>query len=202
MRMFKYNEHYTKMVIGITGCIGSGKTTVAKIFERLGARIIDADSVGHRVIEENDIKKALIKEFGEEILSKDGKIDRKLLGDIVFSSKEKVLTLNRITHPRILDEIAKIISDSSGEMIVVVAPFLIETGIIVDKTILVTTERERIIERLKMAGWNEKDIKQRMKFHPADTERMKNAQIVINNNGTLSNTEARLKRILDEIQGI
>jgi len=182
------------MTIGITGSFGSGKTTVAKILERLGASVIDADSVGHKVIEESDIKLALTKEFGEEIVE-GGRINRKTLASIVFSDKAKVARLNQITHPKILAQIEAEIKGLQKELIVVVAPFLIETGIKVDKTILVSAEREKIIERLKMAGWDEKDVQQRMGFHPEDKERAGRVQFIIDNNGRLTETEAQVTRI-------
>ncbi len=178
----------------MTGSFGSGKTTVAKAFERLGVSVIDADSVGHRVIEEEDVKETLIKEFGEEIVE-NGKINRKTLADIVFSDKAKVVRLNQITHPKILEEIETEIKGLQKRLIVVVAPFLIEAGIIVDKIILVITERKKIIERLKKAGWNEEDVQRRMGFHPEDSERIKRAQFIIDNNGTISETEEQAKEI-------
>ncbi len=187
------------MVIGITGSFGSGKTTVARILEKLGARVIDADSVGHRVIEENEIKSALIKEFGEEIVE-GGRINRKTLANIVFSDKTKVLRLNQITHPKILKEIGSEIKSGQKELIVVVAPFLIEAGMLkmVDVAILIVAERKKITERLKEKGWDEEDIKRRMKFHPEDRERIERVQFIIDNNGRLTEIGAHVKKILGE----
>ncbi|MDI6751961.1 MAG: dephospho-CoA kinase [bacterium] len=191
------------MIIGITGSFGSGKTTVARVFEKLGADVIDADSIGHRVIEEDEIKSALIKEFGEEIVE-GRRINRKTLANIVFSDKTKVLRLNQITHPKILKEIGSEIKSRQKELIVVVAPFLIEAGMLkmVDVAILITTERKKITERLKEKGWDEEDIKRRMKFHPEDRERIERVQFIIDNNGRLTEIGAQVKRVLDEIQNI
>ena len=93
-----------KTLIGLTGKTGSGKSSAAKIFEKLGAFVVDCDKVAHEVLEHAEVKKALVREFSESILESDGTIGRKKLGKIVFSDPDKLSSLNRIMHTAIIDE--------------------------------------------------------------------------------------------------
>jgi dephospho-CoA kinase len=188
------------MVIGVTGCIGAGKSTVSEIFRKIGAEVIDADTVGHKMLESEPVKKELKRVFGEEIIE-NKKVSRKRLAKIVFSGKDKVAQLNKITHPPIVKEIEKMIDVSTSNLIVITAPFLLESDLhkLVDISILIKTDRERIIERLKSAGWDEEEIRKRMRFHPEDSNREPYCDFVIDNNSRIEATEAQVKRILDEI---
>ncbi|MFN3967087.1 MAG: dephospho-CoA kinase, partial [Endomicrobiia bacterium] len=97
-----------KIVIGLTGGIASGKSTVLKEFEILGAKVIDSDKIAHKIIQKDkNVQKKIIKYFGNDILTKSGKISRKKLGKIVFANKNKLRLLEKITHPVIISEIKK-----------------------------------------------------------------------------------------------
>ncbi len=93
--------------VGIVGEIASGKTLVARIFRKLGAYVIDADEIGHQVLMEKDVISELIDYFGRDIINKNGGIDREKLGELAFATKDNILKLNEITHPKIEEEIAK-----------------------------------------------------------------------------------------------
>jgi len=183
------------VIIGITGRIGSGKTTLGKIFEKYGGFVIDADIIGHSVLEEK--KQEIIKIFGEKII-KDGVIDRKALADIVFSDKKMLKTLNKITHPLIIREIKGLIKTSPSYLIVIVAPFLIETGLynLVDKTILIMCDKEKALKRMVKNGWKAMDVERRMENQPDDEERIPFSDIIIDNNGPFSTLEKRVKKII------
>ncbi|MEW6007938.1 MAG: dephospho-CoA kinase [bacterium] len=178
------------MIIGIAGKIGSGKTTITKIFEKYGAFVIDADIVGHSVLEER--KEEIIKAFGT--------IDRKTLADIVFKDKKKLEKLNKITHPLIIKKIKNLIKHSKEQLIVVAAPFLIETELktIVDKTILIMCDKDIILKRMKKKGWEISDVLRRMENQPNDNKRIPFSDIIIDNNGPLSKIEKRIKKIIKE----
>lgn len=151
------------IVIGLTGGIATGKSTVAEIFRKLGCIIISADDIAHGLIKP---KKAcwtdIVKYFGKNIIRKDRTIDRKKLAKIIFSSKKKREILNKITHKRIIDEIKKKIScikasysniyDTLGrkKIVIIEAPLLIESDALnlVDEVIVVTSDRRTQIERL------------------------------------------------------
>lgn len=185
------------MIIGLTGRIGSGKTTIARIFERYESFIIDADAIGYVVLEEK--KEKIVKEFGKEIV-KNGSIDRKLLSEIVFLDKDKLKRLNEITHPLIIKRIKEKVKGSNSFLTIIVAPFLIETSLysLVDKTILVVCEREKILKRMKNKGWERKDVLRRMENQPPDDERRPFSDIIIDNNGSLSSLERRIKKLIKE----
>ncbi|MEK9149716.1 MAG: dephospho-CoA kinase [Candidatus Desantisbacteria bacterium] len=185
------------MIIGITGSFGSGKTTVAKIFEKLGAGVIDADLIGRSVLEEK--KKDVVKAFGEEIL-KNQSIDRKMLADIVFEDKDRLKKLNKITHPLIIKRIKERLRNSKFSFIVIVAPLLIETELyeLVDKIVLVVAEKDKLLKRMKKNGWELFDVERRMKNQPEDKERMPFSDIIIENNGSIRILERRVKKILKE----
>src|SRR3989344_8046141 len=121
-----------EMIIGITGPIGSGKTTVAKLFSRRHFSRIDADEIGHELLKNSQIKNKIIKEFGNEILDNRKTIDRNKLGNIVFNDDRKLKKLNSIMHLTIINEIKnqiKIIQTKCGDnvKIIIDAPLLFET---------------------------------------------------------------------------
>jgi len=119
-------------VIGLTGGIGSGKSTVSGYLKELGASVIDADIIGHRVLEDARVKNELRAAFGGQILDENGRIIRKKLGDIVFGTdKEQLPLLNRITHPRIqriIKEELESYRHQGVRITIVEAPLLIEAG--------------------------------------------------------------------------
>ena len=91
-----------KPVIGILGGIGSGKSTVAAEFAKLGCKVIDADEIAHELLNEPSVKEKLLDIFGQDILDSSDKIDRKKLAEIVFTDKKKIASLNSIIHPLVL----------------------------------------------------------------------------------------------------
>lgn len=143
-------------IIGLTGGIASGKSLVAGILRRFGAEIIDADKVGHQVIEPglpayNELRKV----FGTVILDKSGKVNRKKLGEIVFSCPRELDKLNSITHPRIFSRIRDLIENIGKQrphaIVVIEAALLFEIGLdsLADEVWTVETDRKTQIERIK-----------------------------------------------------
>lgn len=144
------------LVIGLTGGIASGKSLAASVLSELGAEVIDADKVGHEIIAPGTEAHAeLIGHFGERILREDGHIDRKKLGDIIFSDAEERMILNRITHPKILEHTAALLerirTKKPQSVAVIEAALLIEMGLqrYVDEVWVVVTDEEEQIKRLR-----------------------------------------------------
>jgi dephospho-CoA kinase len=187
------------MVIGITGSFGSGKTTVARMFASLGARVIDADRIAHRLIRPGTgVYRRIIESFGQGVLARGGGIERRKLGRIVFANKKLLRKLNRIVHPAIISTIRKEIAKSRARIFILDAPLLIEAGLEkeVDVLIVVKSARKKQIERLLKKGiCNKAQILERINSQMALSEKMRLANFVIDNNGSLENTRFQVKRI-------
>ncbi len=134
-------------VIGITGGIASGKSTIAKMLETLGASVINADEICHRLINTKSMSQKIINRWGDHIQDKYGRIERHKLGKIVFTDKKELSALNKIIHPKaikqIKDRIAKLRNESTTVAIVLDAALLVESNLIdvCDVTLFVDTKK-------------------------------------------------------------
>jgi len=194
-------------IIGLTGNIGSGKSTVAEMFANLGAKIIDADEIARDVVKpEEPAWKDLVTEFGEEILNNDKNLNRKLLADIVFNNEEKREKLNNIIHPRILEEINRCIdeyrSENAGVVIIEAALLVEKSGLInfIDKLIVVSIDKDSQLRRIKERDkLNSEDILSRIESQLSNDEKIKIADFVIDNTGIIENTEEQVKKIWKDL---
>ena len=160
-----------KPIIGILGAIGSGKSTVASEFAKLGCKVIDADKIVHKLLKEETVRKRIMSLFGRDILNSAGKIDRKKLADLVFADGDKLASLNKVIHPLVLARAEQLIGQysrqSSVKAIVLDMPLLAEVGWDrhCDKLIFVDCERKLRIERAAKAGtFDENQLKIRENF--------------------------------------
>ena len=187
------------MVIGITGSFGSGKTTVARMFVSLGVRVIDADRIAHRLIRpQTGVYRRIIESFGRGILKRGGSIERRKLARIVFGNKKLLRKLNRIVHPAVIATIRKESAKSRTGFFILDAPLLIEAGLEkeVDLLIVVRSTRKKQIERLiKKEIYTKAEILKRINSQMALSKKMRMADFIIDNNGSLANTRAQVKRI-------
>ena len=170
------------MVLGITGNIGCGKTTVAKMFEKLGAQVIEADEVGHLLLKRKKVKERLVRAFGRSILDERGEVVRKNLRGIVFKDRKKLTQLNRILHPLMAEEMKKMISSSPRPLIVVDAAVLFEAGwqSLVDKVLVVTSSYETQMRRIKEAtNLSLEELEGIMQAQLPQEEKVKRADYVI-----------------------
>lgn len=138
-------------VIGITGSIGSGKSTVSRHLRNMGFEIIDCDQINHEILmPKRKGYNKVVKEFGSEILDETGYIVRKKLGSIVFSDKNKLNRLNSILHPIIKDEVKKLISNCIGSFVFLDCPLLFETDFykLCDYTLCVYVDMDSQIRRI------------------------------------------------------
>ncbi|MGD2144929.1 MAG: dephospho-CoA kinase [Anaerolineae bacterium] len=185
------------VMIGLTGNIGTGKSTVAEMLAGLGAEVIDADEVAHEVIRPGTTTHALVAEsFGPEILNADGGIDRERLGAIVFASAEDLCRLEAIVHPVTLAAIECRIDATRSDVVVIEAIKLIESGLADDcDTVWVTTCRvDQQIERIMTArGLSRSEAEQRVVSQPPQEEKIARADVVIDNAGSLSVTRVQVK---------
>ncbi len=179
--------------IGLTGGMGSGKSTVAGIFRRIGIQTIDADQIAHELtrpgFQEFD---RIIEIFGEAIIDPSGNIDRARLGRIVFSDSQKRSMLESILHPPVRDRMHRQIKPSGYRYCILEIPLLIETGQYkdMDRVIVVTCTRETKIERLHIdRGMNVTTIDRILSTQVDEQTRIQCADEVINNDGTLVELE-------------
>ena len=192
-------------VIGLTGGIGSGKTEVSKILESFGARIINADTLGHRIYRKNT--KAwtkIVEEFGETILDTNGNIIRSELAKRVFSSKNELDKLNKICHPEIKNLVITELNKwnlKKANVIVLEAAILIEANWqnIVDEVWLIDSKTSNIFDRVKKRDKiDDQAIKSRIDSQMNHTERSEYADEVITNNGTIDELRNALAEIYRE----
>ena len=192
-------------VIGLTGGIGSGKTEVSKILESFGARIINADTLGHRIYRKNT--KAwtkIVEEFGKTILDTNGNIIRSELAKRVFSSKNELDKLNKICHPEIKNLVITELNKwnlKKANVIVLEAAILIEANWqnIVDEVWLIDSKTSNIFDRVKKRDKiDDQAIKSRIDSQMNHTERTEYADEVITNNGTIDELRNALAEIYRE----
>jgi dephospho-CoA kinase len=194
-------------IIGVTGSFGTGKTTVAKMFKELGAKLIDADEIAHKIIRPGTIAwKKAIASFGRCILLPQGIIDRKKLGSIVFKDKSSLDKLCRIIHPIVIEEIEKKVNqikiDTPDSLVVIDAPLLIEAGLVdrIGVLIVVKANRETQIKRsINRTRLSRNQILQRIRMQMSLKDKEEKADYIIDNNGTLAQTKKRVKKIWKEV---
>ena len=192
-----------KLIIGITGGTGSGKSTVSSYLKEKGAEIIDADIVAREIVMPG--KKALseiIEAFGKSVILPDGCLDRKKLGAIVFSDSEKLNILNDITHKYIIEEIEARISKKQNGLIVIDAALLFQTKLfeLCDKTISVLAdENVRKIRIMNRDGLSEESAKNRISSQPDDCFYQGKSDYIMFNNGEVDSIKIETDRILKEL---
>lgn len=187
-------------VIGLTGGIASGKSTVASFLKELGAYVIDADQVAREIVRVGcPAWLDIVREFGEEILCPDRRIDRGKLGKIIFQQPEARKRLNEITHPRIIGEIEnrieKIKREEKERVIVIDVPLLIETGMtkMVDEVWLAFLPEEKQISRLmERDGCTKEEAERRIKSQIPIQEKRKFAHRIIDTSGLLKDTRRQI----------
>lgn len=196
--------------IGLTGGIGSGKSTVSSELERLGYRVIDCDKIAHRMTEKGSpVLDELAENFGSEIIKNDGSLDRKALAAIVFCDKEKRLKLQNIVTQRVIDEaasdLARLESQGSSETVFVDMPLLFETESedIFDRTLLVTCSLETRIKRvMERDGTTREKVLARINSQMPQEEKAVLADDVIDNSGAPENTYKQLHELLDKYEDL
>jgi len=194
-------------VIGLTGSIGSGKSTVSCFFEELGAVVIDADQVSRQVVEPGSpALKELTVAFGENILNPDSSLNRTLVAEIVFNSDEKRELLNSIIHPMIFNEINSTIGEyreKGTEIIILEAALILEKkGLIklIDKLIVVSIDEETQKKRLDGRGdLSKEQIDARINSQLTNNEKIKHADYIIDNNQDLVNTREQVRELWDKL---
>ncbi len=198
------------IIAGITGTIGTGKSTVAKMFADMGVFIIDSDLIARQVVEPGKPAWQAIKKcFGPGVFNDDQTLNRQKLANMVFNDPEKLQQLNSIVHPEILKEDLrqleeKRLVDPDG-IVIKDIPLLLEVGPevarkLVDKIIVVYCSPEIQLRRLIARGMSEEDASNRIKNQIPVKEKMQFADFVINNDGSLEETKQQVQSIYSQLK--
>ncbi len=186
-------------IIGLTGNIATGKSTVMKILSELGAEVIDADHIAHEVIQPGGpAYLKVITDFGEQIVQSDGSLDRKRLGELVFGDPERLRHLEHIVHPLVAERIVERLQVSRKPVVVIEAIKLIEAGLaaMCNEVWVVTSPASLQLERLlDTRRLTRAEAKMRIDAQPPQPEKIKVANVVIENTGSL---EALRQRVEEE----
>ena len=190
------------LVIGLTGSIGTGKSEVTRVWQELGAEVINADQVGHEAYTPHtESWNAVVDAFGRDILQPDGEIDRRKLGAIVFADPVQLAKLNGIMHPRMADMVAEKTEQmrSRGVQVVVVeAALMFEAGweTLVDEVWATDSPLEIVFERLMSRnGMDEQEVRKRIGSQMDIQERLDRADVVVDNSGDVAALEATVKSL-------
>lgn len=191
------------LIIGITGSIACGKSLVSNYLQEKGYTIIDADKIGHMVLENDEVKKQLVNKFGKSIL-KDNEVNRVTLGKLVFENNENLKELNNIIHPQIRKNISEQIQVYKNEKLVFVdVPLLFEAKFddLVEKIIVVSLDEKIQLERLmNRNSLSKEEALQRIKSQIPVREKEKLGDYVVDNSFTQENTYNQVDRILEKLK--
>ena len=194
-------------VIGLTGGIGSGKSTVSQFLAELGATIIDADKIGHEVLKpDTEVWREVVAAFGKQIVAANGTIDRKNLGAIVFSNPEARAQLNQIMHPRIYEMVKAQLAEYQRQgtnVVVVEAPLLVEADwtLLVDEVWVTTAAEDTVLKRLReRTGLSETESQARIRSQLPPEEKIKSADVVIDTDCDLDELKAKVRELWRGLQ--
>ena len=193
-----------KYLIGLTGSIATGKSTVARMLEDLGATVVDADALVHELEHKGTLTyAAIVDAFGPGILDPAGEIDRRALGSIVFADPDKLRTLESIVHPAVAIESQRRIVEASAPVVVYEAIKLLEAGraSMCDAIWVVTARPEVQLQRLRRdRNMSEVEAWQRIEAQPPQREKIKQADVVIDNSGSLEETRQQVEAAFNSIK--
>ena len=189
-------------MVGLTGGIGSGKSTVAAMLAERGCVVVDADQIAREVVEHPEVLGALAEAFGPEVVAADGTLDRAALAERAFVTDELRKQLEAITHPPIGEEFLRRVGEAPPDGIVVHdVPLLVESkrGFEYGGVIVVEAPREVRLQRLEARGIPRDDAERRMALQASDEDRRKVATWLVDNGGDLADLERRIDEIWPEL---
>lgn len=201
-------KHISKQIIGITGGIGTGKSTVSNILRENGFKVIDADNISKKLMEKGNVSyKKVLNYFGSEILDQSGHIDRSTLASIVFNDSRQLKKLNNLTHSNIFMEIRKQIRNANEKIIFVEIPLLFEeygniigSGIEFDKICLVFADKQTQINRIMERNNLTKDEAiTRIEAQMPVSEKIGMSDIIIENTGSKEELKNKVNSLLEKL---
>jgi dephospho-CoA kinase len=193
------------LLVGLTGGIGSGKSTVARLLERRGAVVIDADQLARDAVAKGTPGfEQVVRAFGEEIVAPDGDLDRPALATIIFSDPERKAALESVVHPEVARRFGEQVGELRGtdKIVVYVSPLLVELGLApaFDAVIVVTASPHLRVSRVASGrDLSPEDVRGRMATQATDEQRMEVADILVDNDGSLAELEPQVDRIWSDL---
>jgi dephospho-CoA kinase len=198
---------HTLFLVGLTGGLASGKSTVAEMLAQSGLPVVNADRIGHELFEKDrDIRERVVALLGTGILDPQGGIDRQKVASAVFSDRTLMTRLEAILHPAIGDEIRKrvwALAKAGHGVVVIEVPLLFESGwdSLMDLTVVVDCPPAEQVRRfLARGGVSEEEAKRRIASQMARSERLQRASVVLDNSGRREALEAGVRRLLELIE--
>jgi len=194
------------LLVGLTGGIGAGKSTVAAMLEARGARVIDADDLARRAVRSGTAAfDRIVERFGGGVVGADGELDRAALASIVFADSERRRELERFTHP----EVARMLQEaleplrSTDDVVVYASPLMVESGMTdaCDVVVVVASPVEEQLRRVgAQRGMSESDVRARMAAQASDGERVAAADVILDNGGTIQELEAQVDGLWRDLE--
>ena len=188
-----------QLVVGLTGGIASGKTAVSRCFDQLGVPVIDADVVAREVVEPGEpALDAIVEKFGREVLDETGRLDRRMLRELVFADPELRRELEQLLHPEIRRRMKQKIAELHQDYVVLVIPLLLEVEQtnLVDRVLVVDApERAQIARAMERDGSSEKEVRDIMSAQLPREQRLARADDIIENRGTLRDLCDRVRKL-------
>ena len=195
------------LVLGLTGNIGCGKSSVSTIFMENNIKVVDADIVARQIFDDKNLLNEVFSTFGKSIRNQDGSLNRRALGNIVFNDDEKLILLNNLTHPKIKQKILSKVEEykNQGEKIVVIdAALLIEDDYIpyIQKLILITCRKEIQINRIiARDNCTKEEAISRINSQMSQEERVKFADYIIDNSNSFEELQKKVLELISVLQG-
>jgi len=194
---FDFSSIPDKTVIGLTGPIAGGKSFVLSCFEKFGAGIVSADKLNSEILNSSEIFAIISARYSGTPVIKDGKIDKAALAEQVFSSISEKKWLEDLLHPKILRKAFDVVKNSKKELIAVEMPLLFEAGLKekFDFTLCISADEDKLYERAASRGWSREHYKLRCLGQFTLKQKCSLADLIIQNNGTLSDIENKIRKI-------
>ena len=195
------------LVLGLTGNIGCGKSSVSTIFMENNIKVVDADIVARQIFDDKNLLNEVFSTFGESIKNQDGSLNRRELGNILFNDDEKLILLNNLTHPKIKQKILSKVEEykNQGEKIVVIdAALLIEDDYIpyIQKLILITCRKEIQINRIiARDNCTKEEAISRINSQMSQEEKVKFADYIIDNSNSFEELQKKVLELISVLQG-
>ena len=195
------------LVLGLTGNIGCGNSSVSTIFMENNIKVVDADIVARQIFDDKNLLNEVFSTFGESIKNQDGSLNRRALGNIVFNDDEKLILLNNLTHPKIKQKILSKVEEykNQGEKIVVIdAALLIEDDYIpyIQKLILITCRKEIQINRIiARDNCTKEEAISRINSQMSQEEKVKFADYIIDNSNSFEELQKKVLELISVLQG-